>query len=142
MLYEDLTKKIINACMEVHKELGCGFLEPVYQDALSYEFSLQNIPFEREKKIEVFYKKHNLGREYFADLICYNKIIVELKSVTRLVNAHKAQALNYLNATKLKVGLLVNFGEASLKWERIYRFDENELSKSANIVDVSKSGGI
>ena len=139
MLYEELTGKIINACIEVHKELGNGFLEQVYQDALAYEFSLQKIAFEKEKKIEVFYKGHNLGREYYADFICDDKIIVELKAVSRLVNAHKAQILNYLNATKLKVGLLINFGEASLKWERIYRFDESDKKRTA--LAESKSDG-
>ena len=112
--------------MEVHKELGNGFLEPVYQDALAYEFSLQNVPFEKEKRINVFYKGHDLGREYYADFICDDKIIVELKAVGKLVNAHKAQILNYLNATKLKIGLLVNFGEASLKWERISNLHDYE----------------
>ena len=119
MEFEKETGKILNACIEVHKELGSGFLEPVYQDALAYEFMLQGIPFEKEKQISVVYKGHDLNREYYADFICYDKIIIELKAISRLTNDHKAQVLNYLNATPLKIGFLVNFGEASLKWERI-----------------------
>ena len=105
--------------MNVHNELGNGFLEPVYQSALAVEFDLMKIPYQKEKKIEVFYKGIKLDREYFADFVCYDSIIVELKAVSILAKAHKAQVLNYLAATKGKVGLLVNFGQNSLKWERI-----------------------
>lgn len=78
-----------------------------------------HIPFERETKIDIFYKGKKLDKEYYADFICYNKIIVELKAISKLVNANKAQVINYLHGTKLPVGLLVNFGESSLKWERL-----------------------
>lgn len=121
LLYKDLTDKIINACINVHNELGNGFLEPVYQEALAIEFGLQNIPFEREKKLEIVYKGHKLNKEYYADFLCFDKIIVELKSVSNLVNAHKAQVINYLCATGKEVGLLINFAGASLKWERLVR---------------------
>ena len=129
MQHYDLTAQILKACFEVHRELGCGFLETVYQKALAYEFSTRGIPFEQEKKIEVFYKGHNLGKEYYADFICDKKVIVELKAVSKLVNAHKAQVINYLYATKLEIGLLVNFGEASLRWERISCFSRDEDSE-------------
>ena len=119
LLYENETEKILNACMNVFNELGNGFLEAMYQEALAIEFELMNIPFKKESKIEVYYKGNKLNKEYFADFICYDKIIVELKCVSRLVNANKAQILNYLHGTKLAVGLLVNFGESSLKWERL-----------------------
>jgi len=118
-LYKEESGKIINACMNVHNELGNGFLEPVYQSALAEEFKIQGIPSEKEKKINIFYKGIKLDKEYYADFICYGKIIVELKATSALVKAHKAQVLNYLNATNIKVGLLVNFGESSLKWQRI-----------------------
>ena len=78
-----------------------------------------NIPFRREAKIDIFYKGKKLSKEYFADFICYDTIVVELKAVSKLVNANKAQVLNYLHGTKLAVGLLINFGESSLKWERL-----------------------
>ena len=105
--------------MNVFNELGNGFLETVYQEALAIEFGIMNIPFKREAKIEIYYKGNKLNKEYYADFICYDKIIVELKCISRLVNANKAQVLNYLHGTKLTVGLLINFGESSLKWERL-----------------------
>lgn len=119
LLYENETEKIIKACMNVFNELGNGFLEAVYQEALATEFGIMNIPFNKEAKIEIYYKGNKLNKEYYADFICYDKIIVELKCVSRLVNANKAQVLNYLHGTKLAVGLLINFGESSLKWERL-----------------------
>lgn len=119
MLYEDKTKQIIAACMEVHNELGNGFLEPVYQEALEEEFKIQKIPYEREKLLPIVYKGKKLSKDYFADFVCFDEIIVELKAVSVLAKPHKAQVLNYLNAANKKVGLLVNFGATSLKWERI-----------------------
>ena len=123
LMYEAETGEIINACMAVHKELGNGFLEAVYQDALEIEFKDRGIPYAREAQIPIFYKGQRLDKEYYADFICYGKIIVELKCVSRLVNANNAQVINYLHGTKLNVGLLINFAEASLKWERLTRFD-------------------
>ena len=120
--YEEETGKILNACMEVHKELGNGFLEPVYQEALEEEFKLQHIPYEREKLLNIIYKGKKLTKEYFADFVCYGNIIVELKAVTNLVKAHKSQIINYMKATNSEIGLLINFGENSLKWERISHF--------------------
>jgi len=122
MKYEDETSKIINAFFEVHKELGCGFLEQVYQKALEKEFQLQEIPYEREKKISVMYKGEPLGQDYYADFVCYGHIIVEVKALSKLVSANKSQLLNYLMASNLEIGLLVNFGEASCKYERISCF--------------------
>ena len=103
--YEEQTSKILNACMEVHNELGNGFLEPVYQEALEEELKLQGIPYEREKLLPVMYKGKQLTKEYYADFVCYGTIIVELKAVTNLVKAHKAQILNYMKAAKSEVGL-------------------------------------
>ena len=123
LLYKEESGKILNACIEVHNELGCGFLEAVYQEALEIEFKTQKIPYQREKLLPVAYKGHVLNKEYYADFVCYNDIVVELKAVATLVKAHKAQVLNYLKAADKKVGLLVNFGENSLKWERITRFN-------------------
>ena len=119
LIYEEETGKIIKACMNVYNELGNGFLEAVYQEALAIEFGLMNIPFRREAKIDIFYKGKKLSKEYFADFICYDTIVVELKAVSKLVNANKAQVLNYLHGTKLAVGLLINFGESSLKWKKL-----------------------
>ena len=115
--------KILKACFEVHNELGNGFLEPVYQEALELELKNQKIPYEREKLLPIVYKGHVLNKEYYADFVCYDSVVVELKAVSVLAKAHRAQVLNYLKAADKKVGLLVNFGCNSLKWERITRFN-------------------
>ena len=104
--------------MEVHNELGNGF-----------------IPYEREKLLTVVYKGKKLNKEYYADFVCYENIIVELKSVSMLSKPHKAQVLNYLNAANMEIGLLVNFGQTSLKWERITKFLKR------NVVDISNPCG-
>ena len=118
-LYQEESYKIRGAIFAVHCELGCGFLERVYQDALEYEFKERGIPYEREKNIQIMYKGKPLGEPYRADFVCYDKIIVELKALSELEGAHRAQVINYLKATKLKLGLLVNFGEMSAKIERL-----------------------
>jgi len=105
--------------MNVHKELGPGFLEAVYQESLAIEFLDQGIPFEREKDIHIFYKDKLLDKCYKADFLCFDKIIVELKALSELSNEHISQLLNYLKATKLRVGLLVNFGSPSLTYKRL-----------------------
>ena len=120
------TEKILKACFEVHNELGNGFLEAVYQEALEKEFIIQKIPYEREKLLPILYKGEMLSKEYYADFVCYGKIIVELKAVTSLVKAHKAQVINYLKAADKEIGLLVNFGCNSLKWGRISKFENRE----------------
>ena len=114
--------KISGAIYEVHKELGPGFLEKVYQEALEKEFKLQNIPYEREKDFTIFYKGEELEQKYIADFICYDKIVVELKAVEDLLPIHTAQVINYLCITGYKLGLLVNFNARQVKPERIVRF--------------------
>ena len=108
------TYAIIGAAMEAHRELGQGFLESVYQEALAIEFSSRDIPFEREKTIPITYKGTTLTGQFRADFICYGDIIVELKTVDCFDKMHFAQILNYLKATNLNVGLLVNFKCRSL----------------------------
>lgn len=122
LFYRDESYKIRGALFAVHNELGCGFLERVYQDALEVEFRLRNIPYEREKTIQVVYKGEPLGEPYRADFVCYGKVIIELKSVSEILDVHRAQIINYLKATKMKLGFLVNFGEESLNIERIVRY--------------------
>ena len=118
LVYKEESYKIIGACMEVHKVLGPGFLEAVYQEALAIEFSHQGIPFEQEKELTITFKGIELEKKYNADFVCYGKIILETKAVKELCDNHRAQIINYLKATKMKLGLLVNFGEPSLKYER------------------------
>jgi len=120
-LYKDETYLIIGAAMEVHNELGPGFLEAVYQEAFEIEINRQNIPYEREKTLNIFYKSEKLKKEYFADFFCFDKIIVELKALNELNSEHEAQLLNYLFATKTKVGLLINFGSKSLQYKRMVK---------------------
>ena len=122
LFYRDESYKIRGALFAVHNELGCGFLERVYQDALEGEFRLRNIPYEREKAIQIVYKGEPLGEPYRADFVCYGKVIIELKSVSEILDVHRAQIINYLKATKMKLGFLVNFGEESLRIERIVRY--------------------
>jgi GxxExxY protein len=113
------TYAIIGAAMAVHSELGHGFLEPVYQEALSVQFELSKIPFQREAPIEIRYKGRVLDCQYKADFICFREVIVELKAVAQLEDAHYAQVINYLKATGFRRGLLINFGGPSLEWKRI-----------------------
>ena len=117
-LFKDYTYKIIGAAMEVHKELGCGFLEAIYQEAFSLEFKLQKIPYVQEQKLEIEYKGNILDKYYKADFICYDDIVVEIKALSELTTEHEAQILNYLKATNKKIGLLINFGQKSLKYKR------------------------
>lgn len=118
-LYEDECRKIIGACFEVQNQLGAGFLESVYQEALSYEFKIQGIPYKKEKKLEVFYKNQKLDKFYIADFICFDKIIIETKAMDGIVDEHIAQVLNYLKATQMRVGLIINFGTPKVQVKRI-----------------------
>ena len=118
-LYEDKTYEIIGSCFEVHKQLGNGFLEAVYQEALEEEFKLRDIPYKREVHLPIEYKGKLLKKYYVADFICFDKIIVETKAISNLTTLDEAQVLNYLKATKTKLGLLVNFGTKSLQKKRI-----------------------
>jgi len=113
------TYAIIGAAMAVHRELGCGFLENVYQAALAKEFEIRNIPFEQEKEISVFYRDSPLDVSYRADFICFREIIVELKALKELTGHEEAQVINYLKATKFQRAILLNFGTPSLKYQRL-----------------------
>ena len=112
-----LMGKIIGAAIEVHKNLGAGFLESVYEEALAYEFNLQKINYERQKSISVFYKKKPV-KEFFCDFIVCQKVIVEIKAIKALTDIDKLQVLNYLKSSGLEVGLLINFGGKSLEFKR------------------------
>ena len=114
LIDEDKTYAIIGACMEVHRHLGHGLKETVYQDALEIELSLRNISYEREKKYEVIYKGRVLPHYFVADFVCFGNIILELKAVGELHQEHQKQTLNYMAIAKSKIGLLVNFGQKSL----------------------------
>ena len=119
LIYREEAYRIIGLCMEVHGVLGKGHSEVVYKDALEYELSVNQVPFSREKSYEIKYKDIILPRGYNADFVVYDKIILEAKAIENLTNGHIKQTLNYLAASKLKLGLLVNFGEDSLSHKRI-----------------------
>lgn len=113
------TYAIIGVAMEIHRQLGHGFLEAVYQEAAVIEFPLKQIPFEREINLPVKYKNVSLPVHYRADFVCFSEIIVEFKALSRLSSVEEAQLLNYLKATGLKRGLLINFGTSSLQYKRL-----------------------
>lgn len=119
ILYKEESYKIIGACMEVHKKLGSGFLESVYSEALELEFKKISIPYERERKLPVFYDNQPLKKYFKADFVCFDSIIVELKSTKYLIDADRQQTLNNVRATNFKLGLLINFGTPSLSYQRI-----------------------
>jgi len=120
LIYPEESYKIIGACFNVYKEKGCGFTEPVYQECLEIELEHQEIQFEAQKKLKLAYRGRELKQTFKPDFICYEKIVLEIKAVANLVDEHRAQLLNYLNATEMKLGLLINFGHyPKLEYERL-----------------------
>lgn len=120
IVYAQESYKIVGAAFEVYNKMGHGFLEAVYQECLELEFKKRGIPYEREKDIKIYYDGHELKQSYRADFVCYDKIIVELKAVSALDDAHHAQIYNYLHTTNMKLGILLNFGcSDSLEKDRI-----------------------
>lgn len=121
------TREIIGAAMEVHRILGHGFLEAVYQEALAEELLRRGIPFEREVELPIFYKEKRLGVSYRADFVCYGQVVVELKAISTLTSGDEAQILNYLKASGYRRGLLLNFGSSSLQYRRrVFGYDDTE----------------
>jgi len=126
MKYEGITHKIIGCAMEVHKLLGNGFQEVIYQRALSIEFKIQGIKFEREKEMQIQYKHNKIGTrrvDFFVD----EKIMVEIKAITCLEDVHLSQAINYVEVYKLEIGLLLNFGAKNLQFKRVH--NNNKVSE-------------
>ncbi|MCG3180714.1 MAG: hypothetical protein BIFFINMI_03077 [Phycisphaerae bacterium] len=120
LLYRDEVYRIIGAAIKVHKTLGAGFLESVYAEALAYELTRAGVAFEAEKGLPIRYKDFFLEKRFVADFVCESKIILELKAAEALCKAHEAQLLNYLRATGIRVGLLINFASpARLEWKRM-----------------------
>ena len=120
IIYKDESYNVVGAAFHVYNNLGHGFLEAVYQEALEIAFQRRNIPYEREKELNIVYDGVQLKQTYKADFVCYGKIIVELKAVSKLDDAHRSQVYNYLHATSYRLGLLLNFGcSDELEKERI-----------------------
>jgi GxxExxY protein len=122
LLYRPEVHRIIGAAMEVHTALGSGFLEPVYQEALELEFLERGIPFEAQKQLHIMYKQHLLTKLYIPDFFVFDRIIVEIKAISALSSREEAQLLNYLKATRCRLGVLINFGSTGrLEWKRLAR---------------------
>lgn len=119
VIFPEESYRIIGACFEVYNQLGCGFLEAVYQESLEIELADRRIPFVPQASIEVEYKGRALKHAYRADIVCYDSVLLELKAVSHLADEHRAQTLNYLHATRLPLGILINFGHPNgLQHER------------------------
>ena len=121
IIHKDESYKIIGTCFEVHNNLGPGFLEIVYKDAIEYEFKKANIPFEREKEYTVNYKGEILPHKFYADFVVFDKVILEVKAVSHITDKFTAMAINYLKISELKLALIVNFGELKINHKRIVR---------------------
>lgn len=144
VLYKSDVYKIIGAAMEVHSELGPGFLEGVYQEALEIELENKGIAFSAQQQLEITYRGRKLRKEYLADIVCCSEIIVELKAVEKLSGREDAQVINYLKATGKEVGLLINFGSyGKLEWKRLVlsagRFKKKLEETERNIGDILKN---
>lgn len=122
IIFKNECYAIMGACFEVYKVMGCGFVEPVYQECLELELTEQQIPFVPQIELELRYKDRQLEQKYKPDFICFEQVIVEIKAVSNLADEHRAQVHNYLKATGYKLGLLVSFGHyPKVEWERIVR---------------------
>lgn len=122
IVFKDESYQVMGACFEVYNEKGCGFFEAVYHECLEIEFGLGDIPFASLTELSLSYKGRELKKRYQPDFVCYDKIILEIKAVSELVDEHRAQVHNYLKATGLRLGILVNFGsQRKLESERIVR---------------------
>ena len=122
LLYKEEVYQIVGAAIDVHRELGPGFLEAVYQEAIEIELKSRLIPFSSQRLLDIFYKGIRLNKEYLADLLCFDKIVVELKALDRLSRKEESQILNYLKAANIRVGLLIHFGSVGkLEWKRFVR---------------------
>jgi len=130
------TYSILGAAMEVHRALGCGFLEVVYQEALALELTSQGIPYQREAQLPVFYKGRQLATVYRVDFVCDESVVVELKALSNLSSAEEAQIIHYLKASGLETGLLINFGARSLEWKRFVY----SRPRSTDCTDYADSG--
>jgi GxxExxY protein len=119
LIYGDESFKIIGICMEVHRELKMGFSEIVYKDALEIEFRKLGIPYQREKEFQVFYKGQPLNRAFYVDFFMFDKIVLEVKAKTGIIEEHEIQTLNYVATSKSKLGIIANFGAKSFQQKRI-----------------------
>lgn len=128
LVLKDEVYQLMGAAMEVANQLGCGFLEAVYQEALTIELEERRIPHVPQHRIQISYKGRVLNKEYIADFLCYGQIIVEIKAIQAITGIEEAQVLNYLKATRVPLGLIVNFGSPQLEWRRYANTKKNRKS--------------
>ncbi|NOT47841.1 MAG: GxxExxY protein [Acidobacteria bacterium] len=141
VIYKDESYKIIGACFEVYNNKGFGFTEPIDQECLQHEFSLQKIPFVAQPSIPMSYKGIPLIQHFVPDFVCFEKIIVEIKAISALSDAHRSQTLNYLHATDFELGILVNFGQfPKLAYERLACNRRNTATRNVYEIIASKIG--
>ncbi len=120
LMYKEESYEIIGACFTVYKTMGCGFLESIYQECLEIEFKHLGIPFLSQKELLLTYRNKELRSKYRADFICFEKIIIEIKAISKIIKEHESQVINYLNATKFKLGIIINFGHyPKLEYKRL-----------------------
>ena len=132
ILFPKESYRIVGACFEVYKNMGCGFLEAVYQECLALEFKAQEIPFVEKSLLALEFKGHSLRQTYAPDFLCFGEIMVEIKSAKQLANDHRAQAVNYLKAAGKSLALLVNFGHhPGLEFERFVQQDISRISRDS-----------
>ena len=137
LLYKDEVYALVGAAMEVYNELGPGFLEPIYQEAYSIELSIRQIPIVPQQELKVVYKGRPLRKAYVADFVAFDKIIIEIKALDQLTSREEAQLINYLKATNMQVGLLINFGsEKNLEWKRIVHTKSSKIH-SRKLAEIS-----
>jgi len=136
VIYPEESYKLVGLCMKVHGELGCGFLEPVYQEAFEILLKREKVPYAREKRLPIYFMGEMLKKEYYADFVCYDKIILEFKAVSQLTAVHEAQLLNYLKAANLQLGILCNFAQPSFTYRRLvnpHYKGNNELNEFSEL---------
>lgn len=119
ILYKEESFAIIGACMKVHRSLGAGFLEAVYEEALEKEFNIQKIPFKRQVKLSLYYNQELMKKQFRADFVCYDTIVIEIKAVSQIPVTFYTQLTNYLKCTNMELGMLINFGTPSLTYKRM-----------------------
>jgi GxxExxY protein len=133
IIYKQESYAIVGACLAVYQDKGCGFHEALYQECLEIELGYRGIPFDAQREVRLTYRGRELRQRFIPDIVCYDKIVVELKAVSELIHEHPAQVLNYLNATGMKLGLLVNFGHyPKLECRRIVLTERGRPSPDAS----------
>ena len=138
LIFKEESYAIIGACFNVYKDKGCGFLEAVYQECLAIELEHSQIPFVQHRPLTLSYRGRPLRQQFQPDFVCFDKIILEIKSVSKLVDEHRAQVLNYLSATGYHLGLLVNFGHyPQAEWERLVKTTPCEKKESGSVSHIS-----